>query len=180
MDPILVDSTQLRALQLPGVNLAVGRVMVARVIEAELGGKGLLSIAGARLAATLPPGVHAGDELRLVVREVSPERLVLGMQPPEQAREEEVTEQEGGGGSGAPASQTVALRYETASLGPIDLRFDLYAGGALSVTVLMASADGEELARAAAPELRERLATATARDIGLTIGTQRPPLDMYV
>ena len=180
MDPILVDVAELRALQLPGVNLAAGRVLMARVIETELGGKGMLSIAGARIAASLPPGVHAGDELRLVVREVSPERLVLGLVPFEPPREDAVGEREGEGGARGTPSRSLALQYETATLGPIDLRFDLYPGGALGVSVRLVSEDAQRRARAGAGELENTLNAATGASVAVTIGAARPPLDVYV
>jgi hypothetical protein len=179
MDPILVDVTQLRALQLPAINLTLGRVIAARVIEADLAGRGLLSIAGARIAASLPPGVHSGDELRLVVREVSPERVVLGLEPPPQPPQEGVAEREAHAGRrGAPTS-SLALRYDTPSLGPMDLRFDLYAGDALSVTVSLEGEGNQALARAHASELQSALARALGSAVGVTVTGPRPPLDTY-
>ena len=179
MDPILVDVAQLRALQFPAINLTVGRVMMARVIEVELGGRGLLSIAGARVAASLPPGVHAGDELRLVVRDVAPERLVLGLAPLAQPREPEVRERDGEGGAPRPASRSLALCYQTETLGPMDLRFDLFQGGALNVTVRLDAEEAQARARERVGELQTALRAALGTDIGVTIAAPLPPLDTY-
>ena len=39
----------------------------------------MLSLAGALLDAELPGNVHAGEELRLEVRELTPDKVVLGI-----------------------------------------------------------------------------------------------------
>jgi hypothetical protein len=100
MDPILVDIAQLRTLALPRITLTPGRVIMARVAEAGDGGRGELAIAGGRISATLPPGVRAGDELRLVVKDVSAERLVLQIETPAAAPRENVEEREAAGEAG--------------------------------------------------------------------------------
>lgn len=184
MDPIVVDLVELRALQLPGITLAPGRVIVARVIEADAAGHGQLSVAGGRLAATLPAGVRAGEELRLVVREVSAERIVLqiqaeGLQPParEQVQEREAPPD---AGAQAQASQRLALRYLTRNLGPIDLRFALYPGGAIGVEVSMATEEASVRARSGADQLRSAIAASTGATVGVSVTRPRPPLDVYV
>src|SRR6266542_3222198 len=61
---------------LPGPALRPGAVLAARVLE-----KGLLSLAGARVSARLPDDVRPGDALRLRVKELGPERIVLQIVP---------------------------------------------------------------------------------------------------
>ena len=50
---------------------------MARVVTADGSGRGALSIAGALFEAELPKQVRAGEDLRLVVRDVSSDRVVL-------------------------------------------------------------------------------------------------------
>jgi hypothetical protein len=73
----------------------------------------------------------------------------------------------------------LALRYETRNLGPIDLRFELRGGDALSVTVAMVDATGVEHAGEGAGELQAALAAASAGDVAVSIIAQPPPLDLY-
>ncbi|MBX5469987.1 MAG: hypothetical protein IRZ21_08835 [Thermoleophilaceae bacterium] len=75
MRPLAIDPALLRPL-LPDVLLRPGATVVARV--AERGARlGLLILAGAPLTAELPEHVRPGDRLRLLVHEVSAERVVL-------------------------------------------------------------------------------------------------------
>jgi len=182
MDPILVDIAQLRTLMLPRITLTPGRVIMARVAEAGDGRRGELAIAGGRISATLPPGVRAGDELRLVVKDVSAERLVLQIETPAAAPRESVEEREaaGGGGRQGTPSQVLELRYATQNLGLVGLRFALHPGGAISVTVGMPDDAGITRARSAADGLRAAIAQATGADVGVSVTAQRPPLDVYV
>jgi hypothetical protein len=182
VDRILVDIAQLRALTQPGITLAPGRAMMARVIEAGADGKGMLALAGGRLAATLPPGVKAGDELRLVVRDVSPERLTLQIQAAEASGQDRVEERDGGQGAGAreQAGGSVAFRYATANLGAIDMRFVVAAGGAVGVSLVMASDEAASVARTGVEELRAAITAAAGVPVSITIGTSRPPVDVYV
>jgi hypothetical protein len=186
MDPILLDGAQLRALTVPGLTLTPGRVIAARVIEAG-GVRGQLAIAGMRVAAALPSGVRAGDELRLVVKDVSAERVVLQLQaqtsasaPPAEPREADAEEDGGESGPAATPSHVLALRYETRNLGPIDLRFELHGrDDALSVTVAMRDAPAVEHARANVVELSDALARPGRSDVAVSITAQPPPLDLY-
>jgi len=68
-----VDIRLIRAVLGAELRIAPGRAMMARVVSLNPAGRGSLSIAGALIDAKLPPGVQAGDELRLTVRHVSPE-----------------------------------------------------------------------------------------------------------
>jgi hypothetical protein len=55
---------------------------MARVVPAPPGQKGSLSIAGYLLDAELPEDVQAGQDLRLVVRDVNAERVLLAITDP--------------------------------------------------------------------------------------------------
>src|ERR1700749_1287527 len=118
---------------------------MARVVSLTPGGRGSLSIAGALVDAKLPPGVEAGQELRLTVRHVSPEQVVLGRSDqagaaaaPAPATAElpgggtvRVSERDAGGATGTGAGgdrHMISLRYEAPALGPVDLRFELDPG----------------------------------------------------
>jgi hypothetical protein len=188
MDPILVDVAQLRSLVRGGLTLTPGRVIMARVTEAGEGARGQLAIAGGRLGATLPPGVRTGDELRLVVKEISADRVLLQIQaqappplPTQEAREGDGEDESGGSAVAGTATQALQLRYETQHLGPIDLRFELHGEDALSVTVSMQPGDGLARARESAGALHAALLEAAAGgDVALAVTAQRPPLDVYV
>ena len=55
---------------------------MARVVTADGNGRGSLNIAGTTLEAELPKEIQAGQELRLTVRHVSPDRVELSMSDP--------------------------------------------------------------------------------------------------
>jgi hypothetical protein len=76
--PLAVDLRALRVLVGPDIKIVPGRAVMARVVQAQQpGGRGSLSIAGYLLDAELPSSVHTGDDLRLVVKDVSAERVLL-------------------------------------------------------------------------------------------------------
>src|SRR5689334_24796019 len=79
MEPVAVDIRLIRAVLGAEMRVAVGRGLMARVVNVNASGRGTLSIAGMPVDARLPPGVEAGQDLRLVVRHVSPEQVVLGI-----------------------------------------------------------------------------------------------------
>src|SRR5436190_11389466 len=155
--------------------------MMARVVTLNPGGRGSLSIAGALVDAKLPPGVQAGEELRLVVRHVSPERVVLGLAdqnlpvpvaapavPLPGGGNVRVTERDAGSepGSAGPrpgaGRHALALMYEGPALGPVDLRFELDPQS-LRLTATLAAGEPAERARHAAGELRDALSQAIGR-----------------
>jgi hypothetical protein len=123
---IAADLILLRAV-LPGPMLRAGAVLPARVLE-----NGLLSLAGSRVAASLPEDVRPGDALRLRVKELGPERIVLQIVPdpppaataavalPGGATARIVEDEEGSGDSGA--KRAVVLRYDSPTLGRLDIR----------------------------------------------------------
>ena len=102
-------------------SLRPGAVVAARVLD-----RGVLSLLGARVPATLPDDVRPGDVLRLTVKEAGPERILLQVvqQPPPVAtaaghapRGRDGARDQGGGreagGGGARRERAVTLRYDS-------------------------------------------------------------------
>jgi hypothetical protein len=76
--PLAISPQALRVLVGPHIKIVPGRALMARVVQAQQpGGRGSLSIAGYLLDAELPSSVQTGDDLRLVVKDVSAERVLL-------------------------------------------------------------------------------------------------------
>jgi hypothetical protein len=192
VDPINVDIRLIRAVLGAELRIAPGRALMARVVNLNAAGRGSLSIAGALIDAKLPPGVQAGQELRLTVRHVSPEQVVLGLSdqnappPPAAAAAPlpgggtvQVTQRDAGGS--APRSDgrhSLALRYDAPALGPVDLRFDLDPRS-LRVSAVLAAGGPVEQARARAGELGDALSEALGRPVTVEINARREPLDVY-
>jgi hypothetical protein len=147
---------------LPAPALRAGSVVVARVLE-----RGLLSLAGARVAAKLPDDVRPGDVLRLRVKELAPERIVLQIVPdpppaataavalPGGATARIVEDEEGAGARGG--GRAVVLRYDSPTLGRLDIR--LTTSGA---TVHATEGPPAAAARSAAGELATALGAPVA------------------
>jgi len=143
--------------------LRPGAVVAARVLD-----HGVLSLLGARVPATLPEDVRPGDVLRLTIKEAGPERILLQVvqQPPPvatapvmlpggaSARVIEEDDEQVGGGRGERA---VTLRYDSATLGRLDIR--LSTAGA---TVTASAGPPADAARAAAGELAGALGAPVA------------------
>lgn len=85
VQPLAVDLRALRVLVGPDIKIVPGRAVMARVVQAPAGQRGSLSIAGYLLEAELPDNVRAGEDLRLVVREVSTDRVLLAITDPHEA-----------------------------------------------------------------------------------------------
>src|SRR5690349_4540551 len=77
--PLAISPQALRVLVGPDIKIVPGRAVMARVVQAQPGQKGSLSIAGYLLDAELPEDVQAGQDLRLVVRDVNAERVLLAI-----------------------------------------------------------------------------------------------------
>jgi hypothetical protein len=149
----------------PGISLTPGAVMSARVLD-----HGLLSLAGMRVPATLPDEVRPGDALRLRVQEAGPERVVLQIvhEPPVPPAATaavalpggafaRVIEDEDGAAVGGPGGRAVVLRYDSSTLGRLDIR--LSAAGA---TVYAPEGAPADAARAAAGDLAAALGAPVA------------------
>ncbi len=150
---------------LPIPALRAGSVVVARVLDQRM-----LALAGARVAATLPDDVKPGEVLRLRVQEAGPERVVLQIVPqaPPAATAavalpggafariiEDAPEEEGAGGG--RGSRAVLLRYDSPTLGRLDIR--LSAAGAV---VHASEGPPADAARAAAGDLASALGAPVA------------------
>jgi hypothetical protein len=191
-----MDLLLLRSLIGSELKLAPGRGLIARVAStAQEGGRGRLSIAGVLLDAKLPPNVRAGDDIRLVVDEVTADKVVLKLAPDGAAvplavpaagvplpggGSVRVTERRGDGGAsetGAGVS-SVAVRYEAAHLGPVDLRLVLDAS---SLRITVALTPGQPVARgaAAAHALRDAIAARLGRPVSINVTERHEPLDLY-
>ena len=80
--PLAISPQALRVLVGPDIKIVPGRAVMARVVQAPAGQKGSLSIAGYLLDAELPEDVQAGQDLRLVVKDVNAERVLLAVTDP--------------------------------------------------------------------------------------------------
>jgi len=196
MDPIAVDVRLIQAVLGTELKIAPGRVLMARVSSADGTGRGSLNIAGTTLEAELPKELQAGQELRLTVRQVSPERVELSMSDQSAAAAEaaqaaplpgggalQVTERDARSGTGAGGSDgsdrhALALRYDAPALGPVDLRFEL-GPESLRVTATLAAGDPHERALEGASELQSGLAAALGRPVAVEITSRYEPLDVY-
>jgi hypothetical protein len=193
MDPIAVDIRLIRAVLGAELRVAPGRVLMARVANVNPAGRGSLSIAGALIDAKLPPGVAAGQDLRLVVRHVSPERVVLGLsgEAGAAAAAPQAAELPGGGAvrvsereasrpgeSGSAGRHVLALVYDAPALGAVDLRFELDPQS-LRVSAVLGAGEPVERAEQRASELRDALSDALGRPATVQITPRREPLDVY-
>jgi hypothetical protein len=194
MQPLAVDASLLRAVLSTDVKLTIGRELMVRVAAVSAEGRGVLSLAGMLLEAELPSGVRAGEELRLQVRELTPEKVVLAIrdesQPPPAVAAEpprlplpgggsvQVSERDAGGSLAAgDQTHTLTLRYDAPSLGAVDLHFTLTAG-ALALTVAVAPGAYETVDEDSAT-LQTTLTTAVERPAKVTVVARREPVEVF-
>lgn len=194
MQPLAVDASLLRTVLASDIKLTIGRELMVRVAAVGADGRGVLSLAGMLLEADLPDNVRAGAELRLQVRELTPEKVVLAIQqdaqqplaaPVEAPRVAlpgggfvKVTERDAGGLLAAgDQTHTVTVRYDAPTLGQIDLHFTLSAG-ALALTVAVAPG-AHETADDHATQLQGTLAAATERPATVTVVARREPVEVF-
>jgi hypothetical protein len=186
IERIALDALALRA-RLPELTLRVGSTVVARV-DTRQADHGVIVLAGVPLVAKLPPEVDAGQTLHLVVSDVTPEEVTLRLDhqamaahapppappPPPRLTVAEAPRRTPGDDDGA----TVALAFESAVLGRLDLRIDL-ARATVSARVTTPPGATVELAEAAAERLRSALAEQTGRAAQVTVAARRDPFDAY-
>jgi len=194
MQPLAVDAALLRTVLATDVKLTVGRELMVRVASLTTEGRGVLSLAGMLLEAELPSNVRAGEELRLQVRELTPDKVVLQIkdesQPPAAMPVEaprlplpgggflKVAERDAGGSLAAgDQTHTLALRYDAPNLGAIDLHFTLTAG-ALALTVAVAPG-AYETADERASKLQATLTSAAERTAKVTVVVRREPVEVF-
>ena len=85
VQPIAVQLITLQQV-MPDVTLRLGQSLLARVAERH-GDRGILMIAGQPLVAQLPEHVRAGDVLKLAVRDITAEQVVMQMHEGKEAAE---------------------------------------------------------------------------------------------
>jgi hypothetical protein len=203
MQPLAIHPRLLREAAGPGLTLTPGRGVMARVVVAEAGGRGVLNIAGVPIEAQLPAGVQAGESLRLIVRSLDEHRVVLGLPhespgdgqaaaPPPAAQPEiplpggarlrlrEEHEDPGGAPqtTRAPGSATLSLRYDAPSLGALDLSFSLDAGS-LRLQIAAGAGAGYTFTREHADALAQKLEQSLGRNASVVVVPRREPLDVY-
>jgi hypothetical protein len=189
MDPIAVDVRLIKAVLGTELKIAPGRVLMARVATADGNGRGSLNIAGTTLEAELPKDVQAGQELRLTVRHVTPDRVELSMSdplaPPPPAAVPlpgggslQVSERDASSGAGDTDRHTLVLQYNAPALGSIDMRFELDPDS-LRLTATLSAGEPHDQAQDAAGRLTAALSQALARPVSVDIRARREPLDVY-
>jgi hypothetical protein len=190
--PAPVELVLVRGL-LPDVGLKPGTILSGRVLDAST-----LVLAGVRLAAKLPAGVEPGQHLRLKVAEASTERIhlqVVDQQAPQTAAAQpappsaavyamalpggvatrvHVEEREEAGRRGeAGAARAVVVRYDSPTLGRMDVRIDRS-----SAAVHVSAGEPADRVRGAAEVLREALARVTGGPVQVTVHPREETLDV--
>jgi hypothetical protein len=187
MEPIAVAAALLRE-QLPDVTLRPGATVVARVASLNEQ-RAVLVLAGIPLNAEVPPGLENGATLKLKVREVTPERVTLQIDPqaqqvvpqaPAPAQEPRVLVEEpphrGRGEDGEPAD-IVSLSFTSPSLGRIDLRLEL-DGVRLLTDVTTPAGPATDLAEGSSERLRANL-EGKGLDATVRVRPRRQSFDGY-
>jgi hypothetical protein len=187
IERIALDALALRA-QLPELTLREGASVVARVAAREAG-HGVIVLAGVPLVAKLPPEVEAGQTLHLKIAEVTADQVTLRLDqqamlaaaaqppatpPPARLLVEEPPRR----GAEGEESATVALAFDSAVLGRLDLRVDL-ARGTVSAGVAAPPGAALDLATEAAGRLQDALAERTGRAAQVRVTPRRDPFDAY-
>jgi hypothetical protein len=195
MDAAPVNLVLLRGL-LPDLALTPGTFVTARVLDART-----VSLAGVKLGAQLPEGAAAGQVLRLRVEEANGDRIhlriVAGPAQQEQAQQAaapqvpasayqlalpggavarvhvEERDEAGGGRAGAGAARSVVVRYDSPTLGRLDIRLD-----AVSAAVHVTEGDPAARVRAAAGALRDALTQAGGAPVLVTVHPREQTLDV--
>jgi hypothetical protein len=193
MQPIAFELILLRSV-LPELVIRPGMALAARVAERQ-GRHGIITIAGNPLVAELPEGVERGENLRLRVEDVTGDKVLMrladqpqssspsalpGLPLPDGRTAHLRVEDEDMAWLGEEYEEgSVALTYDSPSLGPIGLQLGLGRG---TVTATVRVRDGEPLAVAerAAEALRSALDRATGRAAHVRVGIRRDPVDVYV
>ena len=191
MQPIAFELILVRSV-LPELVIRPGMAIAARVAERQ-GRHGIITIAGNPLVAELPEGVERGENLRLRIEDVTGEKVFMKLMEQPQSplpslpglplpdgrtahlrvddEDMELVRPEDEEGS-------VALTYDSPSLGPISFHLGLGRG---TVNARIRVRDGEPLAVAerAAEALRAALARSTGRAAHVQIGIRHDPVDLY-
>jgi hypothetical protein len=194
VQPIAVQLITLQQV-MPDVTLRLGQSLLARVADRH-GAHGILMIAGQPLVAQLPENVRAGDVLKLAVRDITAEQVVMQMHEGKQMAETQSQPFVPVGFPGQPPSRIVvdddsaasdgalegdasaiALTYESPALGPINLRIGMDSS-AVVAEVRVAAGAPLEVATATASVLRDRLAQSTERVASVTVAPRPGSFDV--
>jgi hypothetical protein len=194
MESLAVDLQLLRSTMVGDLRLSVGRTLMARVASVEGNGRGTLSLAGTLLDAELPKGLAAGQEIRLQVRELTPDKVVLALEnrPPVLDQpvgmpmpgggaveiKERIEPDAGGGGDGGGAKHMLTLVYDAPSLGSIEMRFALDPAS-LKLELVLSAGEPYQRAQDSSDELRQALSETVQRTITVSILPRREPLEIY-
>jgi hypothetical protein len=188
MQPIAVQLITLQQV-MPDVSLRLGQSLVARVAERH-GDRGILMIAGQPLVAQLPEHVRAGDVLKLAVRDITAEQVVMQMHEGKEAPEAQQQAQAPAiplafpgavpshivvdenatshGSAGEGEVSTVALTYESPALGAFNFRLGM-DGSRVVCEVRVGAGAPLAVATAAAESLRSSLAEKTERAASVSV-----------
>jgi hypothetical protein len=183
MDAMPISVVLLRGL-LPDVKLTPGTVVMARVLDPRT-----INLAGVKLTAKLPEGVAEGQVLRLRVEEATTDRIHLRIvEQPGQARQAEQAPQvpnsayqlalpggvlarihveereEEAGRKATGAARSVVVRYDSPTLGRLDVRLD-----ARSAAIHVSDGDPALTVAEAAGALRDALAQAAGAPVLVTV-----------
>jgi hypothetical protein len=197
VQPIAVQLITLQQV-MPDVTLRLGQSLLARVAERH-GDRGILMIAGQPLVAQLPEHVRPGDVLKLAVRDITGEQVVMQMhegkeapaqnaqqqtnfvpvgfpgQPPSSVRVDD--EASSGGGAEEDAVSTIALTYESPVLGAFNFRLGM-DGSHVVCEVRVAAGAPLETASAAASVLESALAERTERAASVVVAPRPGSFDV--
>ena len=182
MEAVPISVVLLRGL-LPDVKLTPGTVVMARVLDPRT-----INVAGVKLTAKLPEGVAEGQVLRLRVEEASTDRIHLKIVETPQAQAAEQAPQvpnsayqvalpggilarihveereEAAGRKGAGPARSVVVRYDSPTLGRLDVRLDAH-----SAAIHVSDGDPALTVAAAAGVLRDALAQAAGAPVQVTV-----------
>lgn len=187
MEPVIAVTAALLRHQMPELVLRPGVSLMARV--ASLGeGHGVIVLAGIPVTAQLPPGIVAGETIKLHVQEVTQDRVVLRLDqpppaalaapPPAPQARVAVQEPPRRRTQGGEESSSVSLAFQSAALGRIDLRIDL-AAQAVHVGVDALPGQAFEAAEDGAQRLSATLESALGLRSTVRVTPRREPLDVY-
>jgi hypothetical protein len=196
MEPMAVDVNLLRAVLAPDLTLDIGRLLMVRVASIEPDGRGVLSLAGMLLEAELPEGVSAGQELKLEVRELTPQKVVLAIQndasqaaipliaalivPMPLGGSLRVQERQPSGSTQLPdGSHALKLRYDAPNFGPVDMHFILDTQGGLRLGLVVPAGESLAAAHETSHDLLDSLTVATGRQTSLSITPRYEPLEVF-
>ena len=190
MEGVVAIKTLLLQAQFPELTLRPGTSIVGRVLSRGAD-HGVLVIAGVPLTAQLPAEIgKTGETLRLLVSDVTPERVTLqleqvlppGGQPaplPADRPRVAVQEQPRKVLVDGEERSTVAISFQSPALGRLDLRLEV-GGTRVRAGVEAPPGRSYELADAAAARLQASLHAGTGLEADVRVTPRREPLDLYV